>query len=331
MNPEFNKIYLGDCLATMKTWPDSFVHCVVTSPPYWGLRDYNVKGQIGLESTPQECLDKIVDVFREVRRVLRSDGTIWVNMGDSYNGGTSATRHKSAREVGRWQNERGMSDARSNAKGLKPKDLLGMPWRLALALQADGWYLRRDIIWHKTNPMPETVYDRPTTSHEYLFLLAKSRRYFYDYAAIREKASLNTHARGDGVNPKACAPASGWDKNHGGHGTIHRTPRAKQNPDFAKNTSKIVNERNKRSVWTIPSKSFPEAHFATFPEKLIEPCVLAGSPRGGVVLDPFMGAGTTALVAAKYDRKFLGCELNPEYISIAEKRVANELAQGKFL
>ena len=327
---DLDKIYLGDSKTVLRGWPDSCVQTVVTSPPYWGLRNYGMEGQMGLEPTLWDFIQGQVELFREVHRVLRADGTIWVNMGDSYNAGTGAKRPTSTSEVGRWKNPNGIHDTRNNAKGLKPKDLMGMPWRLALALQADGWFLRRDIIWAKKNPMPETVYDRPTTAHEYIFLLSKSRTYYYDWGAVREPASLNTHSRGHGVGPKAGLPASGWDKEPGSHGKIKRAPRAKQNSDFAKNHKTVVDFRNKRSVWTVGTEAFDGAHFATFPPALIAPCILAGAPRGGVVLDPFMGAGTTALVAARYDRRFLGIELNPEYRDIALSRIKNEVAQGKM-
>lgn len=343
MTPELNRIYLGDCVATMKTWPDAFVHTVVTSPPYWGLRDYGVKGQIGLEETFDEFLEKMVAVFREVRRVLRPDGTIWVNMGDSYNAyngnrGKSAGINKNPQEaMPRLAGGHGLT-----AKNLKPKDLVGQPWMLAFALRADGWYLRQDIIWAKTNPMPESVSDRCTKAHEYVFLLTKSPRYYFDAEAIKEPSSMLTNSRGNGVNPK-CA---GWADGPGSHAAVDHAKskkdagskfgqpsrgRVKQNESFAEATKGHVDNRNKRSVWTINTEPFSEAHFATYPTALVAPCILAGSPRGGVVLDPFMGAGTTALTATRHSRHFIGCELSQKYLAIANKRVANELAQGKFL
>lgn len=359
MTPELDRIYLGDCLATMKTWPDAFVNCVVTSPPYWGLRDYDAPGQIGLEHSVHDFVERMVVVMREVRRVLGEDGTLWMNMGDCYNSATAKVRKKSKTTYhGGWATSGENGEMRVNAPGFKPKDLIGQSWMLALALQADGWWLRQDIIWSKPAPMPESISDRCTKSHEYLFLLSKSQRYYFDQDAIAEPASWNTHARGNGINPK-CA---GWSAGPGSHSTLdhaksaetpewrgrsssdpqhavdaegQRTkfakPRSKQNPSFSGAVSEKLAIRNRRSVWTIASEPFPGKHFSTFPQKLVAPCILAGSARGGVILDPFMGAGTTALVAANYDRRFLGCEINPDYIKIAEKRIAHELAQGKFI
>lgn len=332
------EILVGDCLEWLRTFPDNHFHCVVTSPPYYGLRDYGVAGQIGLEETPAAFLAKMVEVFREVRRVLREDGTCWVNMGDSY--ATTPGQQGNGQMRGR-----GIVGARgglntSRGMGFKPKDLMGMPWRLAFALQDDGWWLRQDIIWSKPNPMPESVTDRCCKSHEYLFLLTKRARYHWDAAAIKEPVSGTANVRGSGVNPKAKAP-EGWDmtSGQGGHGKLHKRgrgtgvgfghgtdmeerkrPRQKQNESFSAAVSGLVEERNKRSVWTVPTYACKEAHFATYPPDLIKPCILAGCPQGGRVLDPFGGSGTTGMVALELGRSAVLIELNPEYAEIGRRR-----------
>ncbi|MDD5301461.1 MAG: site-specific DNA-methyltransferase [Elusimicrobia bacterium] len=312
MMPELNTIYLGDNRETMRSWPDGFVQTCVTSPPYFGLRDYQVYGQLGLESTPDAYVAAMVEVFREVRRVLRDDGTLWLNLGDSYVGAMS--EHKKAGSFGTTSciSSKTQSSVPRGGRiergrllrqaGLKQKDLIGIPWMVALALRADGWYLRADIIWHKPNPTPESVEDRPTKAHEYVFLLAKSERYYYDHHAIKETAV--TGARG-----------SRFDQ---GKTATHQQGRSSTAPRIEDG------RRNKRSVWTVAKPQFREAHFATFPPALITPCVLAGSPRGGLVLDPFMGAGTTGLVAANNGRSYLGCELNPDYKVIADRRISRD-------
>lgn len=359
-------ILLGNTPDVLNRLPDTSVDCVVTSPPYWGLRDYGVDGQIGLEPSPEAFVETMVRIFRQVHRVLKDEGTVWLNLGDSYANDSKWT-------------------------GLKPKDLVGIPWRAALALQADGWYLRQDIIWHKPNPMPESCRDRCTKSHEYIFLLSKSPRYYYDQVATLEDVSENTNPR----YSEQKIP-DGWETEKGSHGRFHKnytpSPKAQQNasmvknnPSFEKLTSLPVNKRNKRSVWTVVTQACKEAHFATFPEKLIEPCILAGCPEQvcvvcgkarsrmvekqtvarerktettrpidqrspspnavasvetstagwtdcgcgggfvrGIVLDPFMGAGTTGLVAYKNNRNYIGIELNPEYRDIAQRRIDAE-------
>jgi DNA modification methylase len=340
---EQHRILVGDCIDMMRTLPDQSVHTCITSPPYFGLRDYGVDGQIGLEETPSEFIARLVEVFREVRRVLRGDGTAWVNMGDSYaskpNGPLGFGGHSAeAPHVAvRTANARRSSHI---PMGFKHKDLMGMPWRLAFALQDDGWYLRQDIIWHKPNPMPESVRDRCTKAHEYVFLLSKSPKYYYDQAAILEPCSPNTHARlsqdvqaqigsvranggaKSNGNMKATARKSngvGW-----GHGTDadeRQRGRVKDNESMNSALAIMPSERNKRSVWTVATHSFKGAHFATFPPDLIRPCVLAGAPRGGVVLDPFGGAGTTSLVAMQEGRRSIICELNPDYAAMARRRI----------
>ncbi|VVD91393.1 DNA methylase N-4 [Pandoraea communis] len=335
-----NEIILGDCRDTMRMLiaEGVKVQCIVTSPPYWGLRDYGVAGQLGLEPTLAEFLNNMAEVFELCRQLLADDGTLWLNMGDSYNAGTSAASGASkTADVGGWTTRSGDAAGarRVNANGLKVKDLVGQPWRLAFALQDAGWWLRQDIIWHKPNPMPESIRDRCTKAHEYLFLLTKSERYFYDFDAMQEPVSGGAHARGAGVNPKA-AP-SGWDTSPGGHRNLTgrypgtgvgfgrgydkvAKPRVKQNASFSAAVKDLVDTRNRRSVWTIPTQSFDGAHFATFPEALVEPCVLAGSRPGDIVFDPFMGSGTVAQVAGRLGRHYLGCELNPEYFALQRDR-----------
>jgi DNA modification methylase len=345
-----HRVLIGDCIESMRTLPDKSVQMCVTSPPYYGLRDYGVDGQIGLEETPAEFIARLVEVFREVRRVLRDDGTAWVNMGDSYaskpNGPAGLGGHNSdAPHVAvRTANARRSSKIPA---GFKHKDLMGMPWRLAFALQDDGWYLRQDIIWHKPNPMPESVRDRCTKAHEYIFLLNKSSKYFYDQSAILEQCSPNTHNRlsQDVLAQIGSDRANGGAKTNGnmkavarkpngvgwGHGTDNKERcrgRIKDNESMDSALAIMPSERNKRTVWTVPTHSFKGAHFATFPPDLIRPCILAGAPRGGVVLDPFGGAGTTAVVAMQEGRKSILCELNPDYAAMAERRIAAAWLDG---
>jgi DNA modification methylase len=283
---------------------DGCVQTCVTSPPYWGLRDYGTSGQIGLESTPEAYVASIVSVFREVRRVLKDDGTAWLNIGDSYarEGGKTAgvPRHWDGRE----HDPGGMHAKRSIASefGAKPKDLVGIPWRVAFALQADGWYLRSDIIWAKNNPMPESVTDRPTKSHEYLFLLTKSATYYYDADAIRE--NYTSDQRGD-LPPRPLKALGPNDR--GGHSQW----------ETGLKDSRLHDGRNKRSVWTIPTMPYSGAHFATMPEALVEPCILAGSRLGDLVFDPFLGSGTVGAVAERLGRRWAGTDLNYQPLSKA--------------
>ena len=287
-------IHIGDCLEVLRTLESGSVQCCVTSPPYWGLRDYGVEGQLGLEKTPDEYVAKMVDVFREVRRVLRDDGTLWLNLGDSYAANVKGSGGQNSKQP---TNAGSFYDAKFDLGTLKPKDLVGIPWRVAFALQADGWYLRQDIIWHKPNPMPESVRDRCTKAHEYIFLMSKSERYYFDSVAMREKA-----------------------KREGSTNNSRETHR-----EYAMHRVYTVSEyRNRRSVWTVSTQPFKGAHFATFPPKLIEPCILAGSKLGDTVIDPFNGAGTTGLVAHRHGREYVGIELNPEYAAIAEERIRAE-------
>ena len=297
------QIIQGDCRDVLVTMPDESVHCCVTSPPYWGLRDYGVDGQVGLEATIQEYVAQMVSVFREVRRVLRPDGTLWLNLGDSYATGTSSNRKPTRTgEHGYWKNPDIAERINGASSGLKPKDLCGIPWRVAFALQADGWWLRQDIIWAKPNPMPESVTDRCTKAHEYLFLLSKGPKYFYDAEAIKEAAIEPIRAREAGNGESAVdRKTRGFDNCMGNTGN-----------------------RNKRSVWTVATAPFPEAHFATFPPELIEPAIKAGCPQGGTVLDPFGGAGTTGLVADRLQRNAILIELNPTYAEMARRRICND-------
>ena len=298
------RIHEGDCVEAMSSMEEQTIHTCVTSPPYFGLRDYGVDGQVGAEDTPQAFVEKMVEVFAAVRRVLRDDGPVWLNLGDSYAAQRSGTAMPAETIAGgqsgqsvNGRGNRGRGDASATgvdgktrrpagsgpahrnaaAIGLKHKDLIGIPWRVALALQADGWYLRQDIIWHKPNPAPESVRDRCTKSHEYIFLLSKSDKYYYDAESIKEKSKSDSNA-----------------------------------------------SKNKRSVWSVNAKAFRGAHFAVFPTELINPCVLAGCPEGGTVLDPFAGAGTTGLVSVRNGRNFIGCELNPEYAKMAGERISGD-------
>lgn len=371
---ELNKVYLGNSLEVIKTFPDESVDCVVTSPPYYGLRDYGtgtwiggdpncdhdaarkktrfdyaidekqstskgtdmkiyekvcpicgavrVDEQIGLEETPEEYIERLVSLFREIRRVLKKEGTCWVNLGDSYNsapsGNSEENRKKHADSVSFRVPKKGEDRSQQRksglVKGLKPKDLIGIPWMFAFAMRNDGWWLRQDIIWHKPNPMPESIKDRCTKSHEYIFLFSKSEKYYFDYEAIREKGEM---VKGD----SAGSAQRNTKVTHGVGGGNTGIIRAKEK--LAKELEELgYNTRNKRDVWSVNVRPNNEAHFATYPQMLIQPCILAGSPQGGVILDPFMGSGTTGIVARKLGRKYVGIELNPEYQKMAERRIA---------
>jgi len=305
------QILNGDCRDILPTLPEQSVHCCVTSPPYFGLRDYGADGQIGLEQTPEEFVAALVEVFSHVRRVLRDDGTLWLNLGDSYNAAGRVghgTRRQGCKQGTNRASAAKADACRPSIAALKPKDLIGIPWRVAFALQADGWYLRSDIIWSKPNPMPESVTDRPTKAHEYLFLLAKSERYYYDHEAIKETST--------GQTGKA-ASFKRETKDHllpGQNAIQHRLGREDREDN---------GRRNKRSVWEVSTKPYKGAHFAVFPAALITPCILAGCPEGGTVLDPFGGSGTTGRVAVQNRRNAILIELNPEYIGLQQQRTSN--------
>jgi DNA modification methylase len=300
------RIYTGDARTVLASLPERSVQMCVTSPPYFGLRDYNVEGQIGLEPTVDEYVSALVDVFREVRRVLKDDGTCWVNLGDSY--------------------------ATKRAEDIKPKDLMGVPWTVALALRADGWYLRQDIIWHKTNPMPESSTDRCTSSHEYLFLLSKSARYYYDHNAIKEPMKDVSLARlsQPNVMDQKGGPKDSLDGNRSHRKTLRNQAERLIKHEKWKDRFEGWDEydkslgRNKRSVWEVAIHPLKDAHFATFPPKLIEPCILAGSKEGDTVLDPFGGSGTTGLVSDRLNRDAILIDLNPKYVDMARKRIAKD-------
>jgi len=366
------EVLVGDNRETIKSLPDQSVNTVVTSPPYFGLRDYGTatweggsadcnhmrdskvgdststghkgmddKGhavgdaiykdvckkcgavrkdsQIGLEETPEEFVQTLVELFREIRRVLRDDGTVWLNLGDSYAGsgkGRNSDGSPNVDQNAKQSTSKGTTEGALQkmklAGDLKPKDLIGIPWRVAFALQADGWYLRQDIIWNKPNPMPESVRDRCTKAHEYIFLLSKSKSYYYDYEAIKEPLKYPNETRRP-LGSKGAWQMDGREQRENGGGSAY---------------DGYPTKRNKRSVWTVTPKSFKGAHFATFPPELIEPCILAGCPEGGTVLDPFGGSGTTAGVAYLHDRNSILCELNPEYVEMVERRIEG-IIEGK--
>jgi len=291
------------------------VNCVVTSPPYYALRDYGTEGQIGLEASPAEYVEKLVQVFREVSRVLRDDGTVWLNLGDSYAAGGKGGGGKfmDERAKGAWKKDSKATGWRSAPEDYKSKDLLGIPWRVAFALQADGWYLRQDIIWAKPNPMPESVKDRCTKSHEYIFLLAKSKRYYYDNESVREKT----------VSSKGNARSFRGGGAYTGSRSFENSAVVER--DTTGNKENHTGKRNRRSVWTVSPRSAVGAHFAVFPPELITPCVIAGCPPGGKVLDPFNGSGTTGVVAGDHGRDYVGIEINPEYVEMSKVRLRDHM------
>ena len=357
------EILAGDCRETLKTLADQSINTCITSPPYWGLRDYGTTEweggdpncdhvepspsikfqgrddqahtkkqykkqcpkcgairkdkQLGMEETPEEFVENLVQVFREVKRVLRDDGTVWLNLGDSYISGKSRYSTKEQTLSGGGENQKKYGSLHKGGKKdmyghpfYKDKDLAGIPWRVAFALQADGWYLRQDIIWHKPNPMPESVKDRCTKAHEYIFLLSKSPKYYFDNEAIKEDSVTSAEQQIKKRNKSYRKNAEGNEEKY-----------LKQNFANDKYSNEVFKKRNKRSVWTVNTKAFKGAHFATFPMDLIEPCVLAGCLEGGTVLDPFGGSGTTGQIADGHNRNAILCELNPEYIEISKKRL----------
>jgi DNA modification methylase len=310
-----NRIEFGDCREIMRSWAaeDVKAQMCVTSPPYFGLRDYGHEGQIGLEQTPEEYTKAMVEVFRCVKDVLADDGTLWLNIGDSYASGGRKTRDPGQSKLHPAFTGEGNATTSfrpDDGEGVKPKDLIGIPWMLAFALRADGWYLRQDIIWHKPNPMPESVRDRCTKAHEYIFLLSKSERYFFDSEAMKEPA----------VSEK---PAGNKTHKYVGTGD----PKNATKEGLVKLAGVEWETRNRRSVWTVATRPYKGAHFATFPPALIEPCILAGSRPGDIVLDPFMGSGTTAAVALQHGRQYLGCELNENYKPLQDERILKSSTQ----
>lgn len=339
-----NTILVGDVLSRIAEIPDETVDCVVTSPPYFGLRDYGVAGQVGLEATPQEYVEKMVLVFREVRRVLKKSGVLWLVLGDSYAGsgrgrdgdGTHAAKSGEKQKTNKGSTAGVLRKVDFHDKiveagaigrdwvpppeGLKPKDLIGIPWRVALALQADGWWLRQDIVWQKRNPMPESVTDRCTKSHEHVFLMTKSAKYHYDADSIREPSGPDkTPGRGSRAFIDRDVSHQKKGELAGAHGTLRHDGNGMRMAEKWNNPK----GRNKRSVWSIATKPYRGAHFATFPEKLVEPCIKAGCPKGGIVLDPFMGSGTVGVVAKMLGRNWLGIELSAEYAAMAEARIGS--------
>lgn len=359
-----NKIYTEDCLQGLKKIPSESVHCCVTSPPYWGLRDYGVEEQLGLESTPEIYVKKIVEIFDEVKRVLRKDGTLWLNIGDSYAGsGKGSVTHPKTNSKWKQGTNIGVSHASGKEKLIhnyanscyKAKDLIGIPWMVAFALRNSGWYLRQDIIWSKPNPMPESVKDRCTKSHEYIFLFSKSKKYYYDHESIKtpvkdstvrrmiqdienQKGSNRVPGKTNGnmkaVLPKRNPRPTDNRKGNQGSGGIPMGINGssfKGHKNHLKSNGELIHSSNanKKSVWEVSIKGYKEAHFATYPEKLIIDCIKAGSPEDGIVLDPFMGSGTTAVVSRRLRRNFIGFELNEQYVKIAIKRINNELGLFK--
>jgi DNA modification methylase len=348
MELEINVVLVGDALQKLKSLPDKCVRCIVTSPPYFNLRDYKMSGQIGMEKSPEAYIIKLVEIFRECRRILTDDGTLWVNIGDSY---ASKGKNRTKKQASQNSTLKGSLDSQEsilfqNSKisvGLKEKDLIGIPWLLAFALRSDGWYLRSDIVWAKKNCMPESVEDRPTRSHEYIFLLSKSKTYYYNHEAIKEPsiydvdgtgtASRKARQKGDnksmptqknaGIRPTRFKDAKKMNGKHSdkqrGHSRRHNG--FNERWDQMTHEEQCTGMRNKRDVWNVATAQFPEAHFAVFPEELILPCILAGSEQGDIILDPFLGSGTTALLANKLGRNFIGIELNPEYAEMAKERI----------
>lgn len=344
---DIDKIYKGDSLEVLKTFEDNSIDCCVTSPPYYALRDYGVNGQIGLEETPEKYIERLTEVFMEVHRVLKPNGTLWLNIADSYNGSGGNHKEGQKNDTG-FQGALGVRCGGKGArvKGLKPKDLIGIPWMLAFSLRSAGWYLRQDIIWHKPNPMPESVTDRCTKSHEYIFLLSKSQKYYFDYEAIQEEATgydgrKDTIMKGSKKYDTQIMPnQSVQSMARNGHERWKFKAKNCQydwqrpTPMHLKGEIGMVDEvypvRNKRDVWSINVKPNKEAHFATYPPELVSNCIIAGCPEDGIVLDPFMGSGTTGIVANKLGRHYVGIELNPEYVEMAERRIGLEKSQLKL-
>lgn len=332
-------IIVGDVMEKLTELSTASVDCVVTSPPYWNLRDYGMAGQIGLERTPELYIGHMRMIFEQIHRVLKKNGTVWLNLGDSYastqkNRTQAQALAKTKLRGGVKTQTQSLVQQRKISEKLRAKNMAGIPWRVALGLQEDGWNLRQDIIWHKTNPMPESVTDRCVRSHEYIFLLSKSSKYYFSHSAIQEPAVTAHEAKWAGSGNGLCSEKSwrgtgkstrrfgrGGKNAFRGQGHFRKGKGAANRPGLDLGEVGAGVMRNKRSVWTVSTKPFRGAHFATFPPDLIEPCILAGCPEGGIVLDPFFGAGTVGLVAQKHNRKFIGIELNPKYAKMAAKRI----------
>lgn len=316
LDKHINTILCGDALETLKDLPDESINCCITSPPYYGLRDYHKKGQIGREATVEEYLNRLVEVFSEVRRVLKKDGTCFLVLGDSY-AGTSSKKEQRDPKYPKGRNGQDLSITQK-VYGYKAKDLMGIPWRLALLLREDGWYLRSDIIWHKENAMPEACRDRPTRSYEHVFLLSKSPRYYYDYEQMAEpmkEVSKKRYVRGRSEDNKYLKEDAGI--------SVQKINKARKYGQYKGDN--IPQFRNKRDIWTINTVSFRGNHYAAFPPKLAEICMIAGCPKDGIILDPFIGSGTVGFVALMQDRKYIGIELNEEYCKLARKRISEEV------
>lgn len=330
-----NNLLIGDCRNILPSLPEKLVQCVVTSPPYFRLRDYGVEGQIGLEDSVEDYVNSLVNVFREVKRILKDDGTLWLNLGDSY-AGSGKNRNAKGIDYGLKEEyedahhkgrRRGIIKKTPLSGKLKHKDLIGVPWRVAFALQDDGWYLRQDIIWNKPNVMPEAVKDRCTKSHEYIFLLSKSKNYYFDNEAIKEEASTFEN-RPHGIvqnrvyeydsKLNAMNPKYNMRRDDKRDVIKHSYPQKRLN---RKDSSYDITKRNKRDVWTVNTRPYTEAHFAAFPPALIQPCILAGSREGDIILDPFFGSGTVAEVAALFNRNWIGIDINEEYVPLYKKRL----------
>lgn len=332
------QIITGEALEMLRQLPDCCCSTCVTSPPYYGLRDYGAAGQLGLEETPDQYIERLVAIFREVRRVLKDDGTLWINIGDSYAGsngnGTRQTKWKTADVYNSDKSYNLRKRTHRKDEGCKPKDLIGIPWLLAFALRADGWYLRADIIWQKPNAMPESVKDRPTRAHEYIFLLSKNARYFYDAEAVKESAVgfYNVAPAGSKGAGKPNARRRGNSRTFRGGGAYTHDQAAENSASVERDSHGLApnetGKRNRRTVWTIATKPYKGAHFATFPEELVRPCILAGSRPGDTVLDPFSGSGTTGAVAVQEGRDYIGIEINPEYIKLSEQRIGEAAQKG---
>ncbi len=328
---------IGDALEVLKKFPTESVNAIITSPPYYALRDYGVDGQIGQESTPEEYIENMVEVFAEARRVLRSDGVLWLNLGDSYSGSGKGFSSGKRKDDGRYKqssNQGCIQGALFKTHGKKPKELLGIPWRVALALSDAGWYLRQDIIWHKPNPMPESVKDRCTKAHEYIFLLSKSPKYYFDSEAIKEpvqstKGNAKTFRGGIYCNNESYKNSGNRIRNSHGN-TRYGGKKYTENPDkfYRTKSGQLYIPgplRNKRDVWVVATRGYKEAHFATFPEELIEPCVLSSVPEGGIALDPFAGSGTVGAVCKRYGRDCIMIDINHTYKTLAQKRIVDML------